>query len=73
MGVHNSMRSGRSTGLALGPYDPWADQLAFGSYHPSTVFFVFGDGRIEGLLKGIAGSVLSLLSNRSDRQPVPSY
>jgi len=45
----------------------------FGSHHQNVVPVVFGDGRVEALSTELAGSVLELLGNRMDHQPIPSY
>lgn len=71
---HASAREGSIAGLALGPADNAAAlQRSFGSYHPGQVHFVFGDGRVAALSTDIAGSVLSLLARRNDRQPIADY
>jgi prepilin-type N-terminal cleavage/methylation domain-containing protein/prepilin-type processing-associated H-X9-DG protein len=44
----------------------------FGSYHPGTCQFVFGDGSVRGLSVQIASTVLQRLCVRNDGQIVPS-
>lgn len=45
----------------------------FGSWHPATCQFVFGDGSVRGLAVSVPGTVLGLLGDRADGQPIPSY
>jgi prepilin-type N-terminal cleavage/methylation domain-containing protein len=68
----NSLRLAGADGLASEPSTS-TRFYTFGSYHPSAVPFVFGDGRVVSISSEIAGSVLQLLSNRMDGQPIPSY
>jgi prepilin-type processing-associated H-X9-DG protein len=66
--------SGRSAGpnfpLAQAPQDP---VLGFGSAHPGTCQFTFGDGSVRSLSKSTSTLVLALLANISDGQPLPDY
>ncbi len=71
----NAATVGRLAGptfpLAISPTDPYNTQ--FGSWHTGTVQFVFGDGRVQGISTSTPGTVLGLLANRFDGQPIPSY
>jgi prepilin-type N-terminal cleavage/methylation domain-containing protein len=57
--------------LAQSLTEPYTWQ--FGSWHTGVVQFVFCDGSVHALATSTAGSVLALLSNRQDGQPIPSY
>jgi prepilin-type N-terminal cleavage/methylation domain-containing protein len=57
--------------LAISPTDP--DIGGFGSYHPGTCQFVFGDGSVHAVSNRIPLSTLKLLVNIHDGQPVPDY
>jgi type II secretory pathway pseudopilin PulG len=71
--LSSSCRAADSTGFALGPDDTTADSTNFGSYHPGVVQFVFGDGGVEAISTGIAGSVLVKLSTRAGGESIPAY
>jgi hypothetical protein len=71
--LNSSTRMCLDSGVALGPTDTAAGTNHFGSYHPEVLIFGFGDGRVETVTKSIAGSVLALLGQRADGQPIPSY
>ena len=43
----------------------------FGSYHPGLCQFVFGDGSVRPLQVTIDVSILTLLADRNDGQPIP--
>jgi prepilin-type N-terminal cleavage/methylation domain-containing protein len=74
-GSRNAASVGRLAGpnfpLAISPNDPYNTQ--FGSYHDGVVQFVFGDGRVQGVSTSTPGTVLGLLANRMDGQPIPSF
>lgn len=70
---NNMARTGGGAGLALDPRDTTATHWFFGSYHTGIVQFVFADGRVAGLRKSVAGSVLSLLAQRADGLVIPAY
>ncbi len=62
--------AGNGVGLALTLDDPgWK----FGSYHTAVVQFVFCDGHVKGLWRGIDANVLFLLTQRDDGQVIPDY
>jgi prepilin-type N-terminal cleavage/methylation domain-containing protein len=68
----NSLRIAGPEGLAV---ESSSDTrfYTFGSHHPGSVPFVFGDARVATLQTDIAGTVLELLSNRMDGQVLPAY
>lgn len=72
-GLNSSTRMTLAAGVALSPKDTVATTNYFGSYHPEVLLFGFGDGRVETVSKSIAGSVLALLGQRADGQPLPAY
>jgi prepilin-type N-terminal cleavage/methylation domain-containing protein len=45
----------------------------FGSWHPGVCQFVFGDGGVRALRVSIPEATLSLLIQRADGQPIPSF
>jgi prepilin-type N-terminal cleavage/methylation domain-containing protein len=47
--------------------------VGFGGYHPEICQFLFGDGSVRPLSASTDPSVLALLANIADGQPVPSY
>jgi prepilin-type N-terminal cleavage/methylation domain-containing protein/prepilin-type processing-associated H-X9-DG protein len=63
-------RAGASNPLAQSHTDVLNNQ--FGSWHPGTVQFVFGDGSVRGLRTSVPGSTLALFANRNDGQVIPS-
>jgi prepilin-type processing-associated H-X9-DG protein len=71
---HNPICNTRSGGpgfpVAILPEDPG---LKFGSHHPGVCQFVFCDGSVRPLEKFIDPVILGLLSQRNDRQAIPSY
>lgn len=62
---------GRNVPLAKGPSDPAGSLHNFGSYHPGTVQFGFGDGRVQPVATAISPGVLDLLTVRDDGLPIP--
>jgi hypothetical protein len=44
---------------------------SFGSYHPSHVQFVMGDGRVIGVAKSISTTTLARLCARNDGEVIP--
>jgi len=65
-GLHSSVRMTLDIGLAMSPTDPTVSSHVFGSFHPETVVFAFGDGHVQSVSKSIAGSVLASLGQRAD-------
>jgi prepilin-type N-terminal cleavage/methylation domain-containing protein/prepilin-type processing-associated H-X9-DG protein len=45
----------------------------FGSYHTGVCQFVFCDGSVQGVYNSISPSVLGLLAQRNDGQPIPYW
>jgi prepilin-type N-terminal cleavage/methylation domain-containing protein len=72
-GLNSSTRMCLESGVALSPADTSATTNSFGSPHPDVLIFGFGDGRVETVSKGIAGSVLALLGQRADGKVIPAY
>ena len=58
--------AGLGFSLARGPTDRSID--VFGSYHPDTCHFVYGDGHVRGLSTSINSQTLGLLAVRNDGQ-----
>jgi len=48
-------------------------QRIFGSWHPGICQFVFCDGSVRTLNNNTPATVLQLLADRNDHQPVPEY
>jgi prepilin-type N-terminal cleavage/methylation domain-containing protein/prepilin-type processing-associated H-X9-DG protein len=63
--------AGSAHPLALGKND--AQNGQFGSWHDSSVNFVFCDGHVQGLPTSISGTTLGLLANRADGQVIPDF
>jgi prepilin-type N-terminal cleavage/methylation domain-containing protein/prepilin-type processing-associated H-X9-DG protein len=61
--------AGPGYALARSPTEPM--NLNFGSYHPSTCNFVFGDGSVQGLSVDISTKILGLLCVRNDGKVIP--
>ena len=71
----------QNVGRAAGPQNPLAlnrddtfgtqNIESFGSFHPGTVQFVFGDGSVRGLRTSIPSSTLGLLADKADGNPIP--
>jgi prepilin-type N-terminal cleavage/methylation domain-containing protein len=64
-------RAGPSWPLAINP--AVAANSQFGSWHTAVCQFVFVDGSVHALPNSTPGTVLGLLANRGDGQPIPSY
>jgi len=45
----------------------------FGSWHTGIVNFVMCDGSVQSFSTGTSTSILALLAQRADRQPIPSF
>lgn len=63
-------KAGAKTPLAKGPTSSGG---RFGSYHPGTCPFVFGDGSVRWLSVSIDGTTLDRLADRADGRVVPSF
>ena len=63
---------GPGRGIGKGPTDIEA-RRNFGSYHPSTCQFLFGDGRVQGLAPSMDEVVLAYLCNRADGKVLPEF
>jgi prepilin-type N-terminal cleavage/methylation domain-containing protein/prepilin-type processing-associated H-X9-DG protein len=71
--IHNgdqAQTTGRIAGpahlLARSPVEGGNPQLRFGSYHPGTCSFAFGDGSVRPLRTSISSTALGELAQRSD-------
>jgi prepilin-type N-terminal cleavage/methylation domain-containing protein/prepilin-type processing-associated H-X9-DG protein len=62
-------RAGPSWPLAINP--TVAANTQFGSWHPGVCQFVFADGSVRAVKNSTPGTVLGLLANRGDGQPIP--
>jgi prepilin-type processing-associated H-X9-DG protein len=62
--------AGEGVGLAQALDDPgWK----FGSYHLAVCQFVFCDGHVEAIFRGISPDILFLLTKRDDGEVIPTY
>jgi hypothetical protein len=67
---HGAIRGVSTTSLlAFSPDDVY--RTNFGSYHPATCQFVFGDGSVRGLKNTTPDTTLIALALRDDGQPIP--
>jgi prepilin-type processing-associated H-X9-DG protein len=64
-------KAGTAFPLAQDKTTPFIGQ--FGSWHSGVVMFAFADGSVRPLKTSVPGSVLALLSARSDGQVIPDY
>jgi prepilin-type processing-associated H-X9-DG protein len=67
----NLRYAGPSYPLARSPQEGFRGQ--FGSYHPGVCQFVFGDGSVRAVPVSVSGTILGLLAQRNDGQPVPDF
>ena len=63
--------AGPGYGIAKSPLDLTIQFYNFGSWHASVCQFVMADGSVRGVTPTISTTILGLLANRSDGQPVP--
>jgi hypothetical protein len=63
--------AGPSNPLARSPQESFRSQ--FGSYHPGVCQFVMGDGSVRALPVSVSGTILALLAQRADGQPIPDF
>jgi prepilin-type processing-associated H-X9-DG protein len=49
------------------------DRWKWGSYHTAVVQFVFCDGHVKGIWRGLDAHVLELLCVRNDGEVIPDY
>ncbi|MDY0170619.1 MAG: DUF1559 domain-containing protein, partial [Thermoguttaceae bacterium] len=65
-------KAGTNYALARGPQDT-ANPHRFGSYHPGTCPFVFGDGSVRWLSVSIDNTTLDRLAQRASGQVIPAF